>query len=412
MTFLAIRYLLGNIVYAGAQFVIVSLLNKFGSTEHIGQYALGLAITAPIFMLSHLHLRSVWIVQPAGAHKFGAFIGLRLITTAVAFTITIGIACFVGFDRNTSLVIVLVSMFRFIESISDMLLGVCQKYEKLDSISLSRIAKGMFSTFSFVLVYIPTHSLSFALLTMIIGWLGITIGYDYRRARKMEVIRPLFARKLLLPLLHMSAPLGIVLALMSLNANIPQYAIAYFRGQHDLGIYASLAYMIVACNVVVTALGEAYTPRLVRRFTEGQYTEFVRVLVRMMKLGTVLSVLAMATGWLFGSQLLTLLYSSELASDIKLFLWLLASTFFVFTSSFLWYGITATRRFTLQIPLFLCALGCNGLACLLLVPKLGMVGAAAGSIISLLVQTGGSVLLLSYIINKERKRVQREAAAA
>ncbi|MDF2667700.1 MAG: hypothetical protein K0R67_6 [Paenibacillus sp.] len=412
MTFLAIRYLLGSIVYAGAQFVIVSLLNKFGSTEHIGQYALGLAITAPIFMLSHLHLRSVWIVNSSGKHTFGSYIGLRWLTSAAAFSITVGIALLGGFDRNTSLVIVLISTYRFIESISDLLLGVCQKQEQLDSITFSRISKGIISTISFILVYIPTQSLILSLLTMIIGWFCIMLGYDFRKARQLVATRPVFAYKQLKPLVRASAPLGIVLALMSLNANIPHYSIAYFRGQHDLGVYASLAYMIVACNVVVTALGEAYTPRLAKWFTEGRYSLFVRLLVRMITMGVLLGGLGCIGGWAFGTELLTLLYNRELAAEMEVFLWMLLSTLLIFVSSFLWYGITATRTFSLQIPLFLCTAGSNAAACLLLVPRYGLVGAAAGTMVSLLVQTGGSVLLLIYAMNKEKRRVNGEAAAA
>lgn len=92
MSFASLRYSLGNITYAGAQFVIVILLNKFGSSAIVGQYSLGLAVTAPIFMLSHLHLRSVLIVDSSGKYSFGDFLGLRLITTALAFTITAGFA--------------------------------------------------------------------------------------------------------------------------------------------------------------------------------------------------------------------------------------------------------------------------------------------------------------------------------
>lgn len=73
MTLASLRYLFGNITYAGAQFVIVILLNKFGSSEIVGQYSLGLAVTAPIFMLSHLHLRSVLIVDTSGKYLLEIF---------------------------------------------------------------------------------------------------------------------------------------------------------------------------------------------------------------------------------------------------------------------------------------------------------------------------------------------------
>lgn len=182
MTLASLRYLFGNITYAGAQFVIVILLNKFGSSEIVGQYSLGLAVTAPIFMLSHLHLRSVLIVDTSGKYLFGDFFGLRLVTTAVAFTVTAGCCILSGADWNTALVIFFIGLYRIVESVSDILLGIVQKQERLDQISFSRAAKGLFSILVFALVFIPTQSLILALLVMIIGWLAITIGYDARKA--------------------------------------------------------------------------------------------------------------------------------------------------------------------------------------------------------------------------------------
>jgi len=44
--------LVGNIVYAGCQWGMLTVLAKIGTTEMVGQFALGLAITAPVFMFS------------------------------------------------------------------------------------------------------------------------------------------------------------------------------------------------------------------------------------------------------------------------------------------------------------------------------------------------------------------------
>ncbi|OMD61531.1 oligosaccharide flippase family protein [Paenibacillus odorifer] len=411
MSFASLRYLLGNITYAGAQFVIVILLNKFGSSAIVGQYSLGLAVTAPIFMLSHLHLRSVLIVDSSGKYSFGDFLGLRLITTALAFTITAGFCIMSGLDWNTALVIFFIGLYRIVESISDILLGIVQKEERLDQISISRMAKGLFSILIFILVFIPTQSLILALLVMIIGWLAITIGYDARKARIYTSLRPLFNKRSLWSLLIVSSPLGVVLALMSLNTNIPLYAISYFKGEHDLGIYASLSYMIVACNVVVTALGEAITPRLARWHAGGRHKEFVTLLSRMIAMGLGFSAVACLIGWLFGHKLLTVLFSSDVAGELGLFHWLLASTMLVFISSYLWYAITATGRYKAQIPLFLCTAFTNGLCCLIFVPHYGVVGAAMGASSSLFVQMIGSVVVLYRVIGKVRNREQSEAAA-
>lgn len=404
MSMSSLRYLLGNIIYAGAQFVIIILLNKFGSPEIVGQYSLGLAVTAPIYMLSHFHLRSVLIVDSSGKYEVGDYIGLRLMTTCAAFMITICISFLGGFNHMTQLVICMISMYRVIESMSDILLGILQKQERLDQITICRTSKGLVSTIIFALIFIPTHNLILSLLIQVIGWLMITLWFDLRMAKASASINPSFHWKRLSRLLLLSSPLGIVLAFMSLNTNLPQYAIAYFVGEYELGVFASFSYLIVACNVVVTALGEAITPRLARYNAEGKHKEFIKLVSRMIAAGIGLSLVACLVGWLFGQQILSLIYRAELAQETELFRLFLVSTVFVFVSSYLWYALTSTGKYLPQIPLFLATVISNALACYYLVPPYGAVGAAIGSMISLTVQMLGSIAVLYWVLARAQRQ--------
>jgi hypothetical protein len=51
--------LVGNVVYALCQWDMISSLAKLGTTAAVGQFALALAITAPVFMLTNLQLRGI-----------------------------------------------------------------------------------------------------------------------------------------------------------------------------------------------------------------------------------------------------------------------------------------------------------------------------------------------------------------
>jgi len=51
--------LAGNIVYSACQWAIVVALAKLGSPEQVGEYALGMAISAPIVLFASLQLRAL-----------------------------------------------------------------------------------------------------------------------------------------------------------------------------------------------------------------------------------------------------------------------------------------------------------------------------------------------------------------
>ena len=73
--------LAGNMVYAACQFGMLSVLAKLGSPSIVGQYALGLAITAPVFMLTNLQLRGVQATDARHEFAFADYFTLRLIST-------------------------------------------------------------------------------------------------------------------------------------------------------------------------------------------------------------------------------------------------------------------------------------------------------------------------------------------
>ena len=62
------------------------------------------------------------------------------------------------------------------------------------------------------------------------------------------------------------------------------------------------------------------------------------------------------------------------------------------------YGMIAARYFCAQIPLFAFVTGTAILACLWLIPSHGLCGAATAFIITMVVQAGGSLVIVVYAL--------------
>src|ERR1700678_241367 len=75
--------LLGNLVYAGCQWCMLIALAKLTNAQMVGQFALALAITAPVFMLTGLQLRVVQATDAGHEYRFEEYFSLRLICTCV-----------------------------------------------------------------------------------------------------------------------------------------------------------------------------------------------------------------------------------------------------------------------------------------------------------------------------------------
>ena len=62
--------LIGNVGYAGCQWTMLVVIAKLGSAEMVGQFALALALTAPVMMFAQLQLRTLLATDARNEFQF------------------------------------------------------------------------------------------------------------------------------------------------------------------------------------------------------------------------------------------------------------------------------------------------------------------------------------------------------
>lgn len=393
--------LAGQSIYALCQWGMLSVLAKLGSPVIVGQFALALAIAAPVFLFTNLQLRAVQATDARSEYSFGDYFTLRILATSIGLAALLFLALVVSYDATTRAAIVMVAIAKSFECMSDVAAGLLQKNERLDRVAVGLMIRGFLSLFLFAILFVRYKSLELALCGMAVSWLGVLVFYDLRWVRKL--LGPserlvLFHKDCLRRLLGLSLPLGLVYALIQLNINIPRYFLQHFRGAADLGIFASLAYPVVALNLVVYALGQSATTRLSRMYAQGDLRSFKSVIRKLVVVGSVCMGAAIPfTLWL-GRPILTLLYRPEYAEDVGVLAILVAGAGLSALMTFLTCGVSAARSFRPQVPVNLAATIAVSVGCMMWVPRFGLVGAALALVISAAVAVAGSALILRNVI--------------
>jgi O-antigen/teichoic acid export membrane protein len=388
----------GNVIYAVCQWGMLSILAKAGSASIVGQFALGLAIAAPVFMFTNLQLRGVQATDARSEFEFADYFTLRVLASLAGLAFVVAIAWMLHYDLPTRLVVMLVAIAKAVESLSDVVAGLLQKFERLDQVAVSLMIRGALSLAAFGAAFLGTHNLVAAVAALVITWTVVFLGYDLWRARAvLGPVQPFFRRlqKLeLRKLLMISAPLGVVMTLVSLNINTPRYLLAKYMGESELGIFASMAYVLVAVTLVINALGQSASARLARMFAAHDIGGFRRVLGKLLMTSVAVPLVGVPVTALFGRPLLTLLYRAEYGEHVNVLMIMVITVGLTAVGSFLGYGMTAARSFRPQVPLI--GAGCLAtiVFCMLLIPRIGLMGAALALLTSAAVQCVGFALSL------------------
>ena len=367
--------LLGEVLFAGGQFGLLMVMARLGDDAALGQYALGLAIATPLFVLTSLHLRPTFVVQPSDdGLQFGHYVALRAIGAPLAVVLAALWAWVAGLDGTTTAVVACVALMRMSEMLADIFHAAAAREERLHRVGISRALRGVLSLGAVAVTLALTQSVPASLGVAALVGLALTFAYDLRTARAHADPTPRFDALSLRRLVVLAAPVGLAGGLLGLTTNTPAYVLEHSAGVEVLGNYAAVVSILFVSGVLNAAVGGAAVPRLARLF-ETSPAEFSRLLLR------VAAVVAAAGAALFGACVvlgdvyLLIAYGQRFVHLQDALLITGAIAMVAGVANLLSQTLVAMKRFALQFGINVLTF-CGAVATAFwLVPRHGMLGA-------------------------------------
>jgi O-antigen/teichoic acid export membrane protein len=383
------------------------VLTKSCTSSEVGLFGLALSLSAPVLLFLNLQLRAVHVTDADEEYRFGEYLALRILTCFVAPLVLLLIGWIGGYSAEVLLVLACVGTTKIVESLSDVFQGLQQKHGRMDAVAWSQLLRGLLGLVLLALGAMFTHMALFGAIGMLVATVGTFLALDLPFARRFGVsLRPEWRSTRLRALLVVSFPLGLVMMLSSLSTNVPRYILERYEGPDGLGVFAAMAYILVAGSTVVNAVGQSIAPRLAEAFARGRMGEFHRLRFLLLGVGAMVGTAFIAGSHWFGEEVLTLLYTAEYAAHSSVFSLLVVAGAINFLAAFSGFSATATRSFKGQVvPLILTTLATAACA-RLLIPSYGLMGAAYSEI------AGGitNLVLLELLVIRAIRSARRTPA--
>jgi O-antigen/teichoic acid export membrane protein len=408
-----LAWMVAGTVWSGlCQWALLVALAKLGTVDMVGAFTLGMAIALPVLMFSCLNLRALYVTDCNYTYRFREYLALRLLMAAASVGFASLLAVAGGYSRDLVLAISLITLAKAFEYISDILYGLLQRQERMTAISISMMLRGTLSLCTLSVAVYSRGSLVWGAAGLALSSAVILLAFDVPVSLSLLDFRFGFALRecaayargtfaggsgeyrRLRSLALAGVPLGLVLMLVSLNLNIPRYFVERSLGIREQGIFSSLANLMAAGSVVVGALGQCATPRLAKYFAEGRMRAFRELLWALVLTSLGLGGAGLAGALAFGHQALAVIYRPEYATREDVFVWLMAASGMLYLGSTMGVAVTAVRCFAPQLPLFAVSAASTALTCFVLVPIMGLRGAAVAIFVSAIIQCAGGGLLL------------------
>jgi O-antigen/teichoic acid export membrane protein len=405
----------GQGVYVASQWGMLIALARLVGPEAVGRFALALAVTAPIMLLSNLALRPALVTDISGEHSVRRYLALRASTTLLGLLAVAAAVILLRFERGSALLILIVGVAKALENLSDILYGLAQRHERFAPIALSLAARGLLGLAAFALGLWWSRDVIFGAALLAAAWAAVLLFFDWPLSARQGHGGPSAGHpRDWLRLAGQVLPLGAAVALISLNGNLPRYVIAERLGDAELGVFAALASFVVASAMLINILGQIASLRLARAGAAGDRGTYGKLLALMVIIGASFGGLGVAIAAALHRPVVRWLYGEAFVDASPLLVLLMIVALLSSIASCLGFGATALRIFRPAPLVHLAALTTNAIACAALIDY-GVRGIVLAWMASLAVNIAGHLILIERrwrAVGRHPVRATADLAAA
>lgn len=259
MFIVARNLLLANIARYAGQLTIFAIIARVSGPESAGNFALSLAISAPLYILLGLGMRSVYLTL----HKdvpFKSYEGLRAVALLAAVVVSLLLVLFLGLEPEAAEFLTVVAFMKALDAFNDLYSAALQKASR--STSLFRVA--VLSSAMQILVFAGSAyagcSLTVCLGISTIVYALVTFLVARRLAVKAQPTMETAIDHAWRAIVFAGLPTGVSFGLITLLSNVPQYFIGWQIGPAEVARYATLMYLVVVGEMLLNALSQAWIP--------------------------------------------------------------------------------------------------------------------------------------------------------
>jgi O-antigen/teichoic acid export membrane protein len=401
----------GALAQTANQAAMMLTLAQIAPVHVVGQYALGLAIATPLNVFADRVVRTLQATAVHDDFPVGDYLAVRTLVGLGAIIICVFIVSLWQLGSWTGQIVLLVALGRLVEGIAQTLYGRLQRGHQMRQIGQSQVLRALLAMGASLGCLLIWQRLDAALVASILANVVVLHRWDRPRIEWL-VTQPAAARAGVSinwrgvawrHMFQMGLPLAVSTFFVSLSVNIPRLFLSRSESESTLGVFAVLCYLCLPATMVVSAILQAATPQLALCYREGPAKNGKRLVRRLTLICAAIAAINGGLIHVFGPLVLRLALSEEYASAADDLDAIAAAIGLSFVASVPATAMTAQRRFRMSVLACGALCATTVLAGAVLIPRLGMAGAAWAMMLSSGVHGIVSSIVLQYIRPTRRR---------
>lgn len=299
----------GSLLFYVCQASINLLVVALAGVEANGLLATAMTIANVALSAASYGMRTFQVSDLSGKYSDRTYLHSRYITVSAAFVGCMAFAFVNSYTAEQRWVIALFTLYRLVESWSDVWHGFLQKAERMDIVGISFGARGLLTAACVVGGLLATHSLIAMLALLVVLNAGYVLAVDIPLARRRADFSAQGAAGVW-PLLAECLPLASYSFLNTSIGSVPRYYCERILGSVQLNYFANVFLPVMVLQVAVIYLFVPFITAFARMWAGRERAAYYRALRWLAGLLAALWAVGAAGAALLGKWGLSLLYPS------------------------------------------------------------------------------------------------------
>lgn len=405
--------IIGNFVFFFSLWIITTFISKISDRGYydVGIFNLAMTFCNIFTTFSTFASRGYMVSDLKKEFSYHIYVSMRIGTVIVSCTCCIILAFIMGYRGEVFSAIVFYMLYRCCDAYSDVFHAIMQIEGRLKFAAYSMILKSILSSVLFAVSLWFYQNLIFSMALMVGSGICINLLYDQRKVidkYKSSLWEKLKTSIHTLTLLSRCLPLMINGVVMTLLVAIPRLILEKLSSTSVLGVYAAVTAPTVIISTFATSLATPLLSYCANAWFHKKGKELYLFIFLPLTLICICIVIGVPLGNLFGSIILSFLYTEDISIYVDLFIMACVSAC-ILAGVTLENNLLIVARKTKNIVLF------SGIACVVtvilslpLIMKWGMYGATYTLIIAYSIELIVQIVFLCFLVRKHLKEVNNE----
>ncbi|MGB9879429.1 MAG: flippase, partial [Anaerolineae bacterium] len=356
----------------------IAITRALGATEY-GRYVSAFAFATVFVSFTSLGLekRLVWDMSRHSTDAARLFCNagsLRLVLSFATYVLMIATSFLLRFTNEQRRVILLAGLVVELTSLGDLMRTVFQAFERMEFDTLSRLIERAVAVVLIVAVLLRWRTAGAVSVALLVANL-IAVGYAFLIARHFVRFEHKPSWKTQLTLLQVAVPFGITSTVVGVLTRLDPLFLSMFRSATEVGWYGAAMNLLLPLTMLPQAFSSSLFPRLSKDATTDHELARVSSLFSL-RWTLIISFPIMASLIALADVLIWALFGSEYAWSALPLRVLSGGLILVFMNTVASNILGALGRQDIVAAVVVGDLALTVLLCLLLIPKIGIVGAA------------------------------------